>query len=127
MHTKKEPWLLVGLALALLIIWQLPGGDYFIYPFTILSTWFHEMGHGLMAWALGGTFLRLEIFQNGSGLATYSLPVTASKFTHGLIALAGPIGPADSNRNTSTGSWAQSGLKNETTKKTETVNTRNKE
>ena len=94
MHTKKEPWLLVGLALALLIIWQLPGGDYFIYPFTILSTWFHEMGHGLMAWALGGTFLRLEIFQNGSGLATYSLPVTASKFTHGLIALAGPIGPA---------------------------------
>ncbi|MDQ8207873.1 M50 family metallopeptidase [Coraliomargarita sp. SDUM461003] len=94
MNTKKEPWLLVGLAVGLVVIWQLPGGHYFIYPFTILSTWFHEMGHGLMAWLLGGKFLQLEIYQNGSGLAVYTLPVTASRLTHGLIALAGPIGPA---------------------------------
>ena len=93
MERKNEFWLLLGLALGLVIIWQMPGGNYLVYPFTILSTWFHEMGHGLAAWLLGGKFLQLEIYQNGGGLAVYSLPVNASNLTRGLIALAGPIGP----------------------------------
>ena len=34
----------------------LPFGNYLIYPFMILATWFHEMGHGLTALAFGYEF-----------------------------------------------------------------------
>lgn len=46
-----------------------PFGDAILYPFTLFATWVHEMGHGLAALAVGGSFDSLEIFWNGSGLA----------------------------------------------------------
>jgi hypothetical protein len=48
----------------------LPMGRWVIYPLELLSTWVHEMGHGLTALVLGGEFTQLEIFRDGSGLAT---------------------------------------------------------
>ena len=44
-------------------------GRLILYPFTLLSTWVHEMGHGLTAIAVGGRFLRLDIFADASGMA----------------------------------------------------------
>lgn len=41
-------WLMAA-ALVTVVLWQIPQGDYILYPFTILATWFHEMGHGLAA------------------------------------------------------------------------------
>lgn len=87
---------LVGAALLTVAAWQLPYGDYIAYPFTILATWFHEMGHGLTAMLLGGHFERLDIYSNGSGVAHYSAP--AGEFLLGrvrdaLVAGAGPMGP----------------------------------
>ena len=33
-----------------------PYGGYLLYPFTLLSTWVHEMGHGVTALLrIGGT------------------------------------------------------------------------
>jgi hypothetical protein len=66
---------LIGAAIATIALWQVPGGNYILYPFTILATWFHEMAHGLMAFLLGGKFDRLIIFPNGSGIAYYSGPL----------------------------------------------------
>ena len=41
----------------------LPFGNYLVYPFTILTTWFHEMGHGLTALCRkSGGHRRLAIF-----------------------------------------------------------------
>lgn len=67
----------------------LPYGRYVLYPFTLLSTWVHEMGHGLTALAVGGQFVRLEIFADGSGLATTAARAgwrTAAISAGGLLA-----------------------------------------
>ncbi|MFN6566555.1 M50 family metallopeptidase [Dendronalium sp. ChiSLP03b] len=85
-------WLTVA-AIATILLWQVPAGDYILYPFTILATWFHEMGHGLMALLLGGQFQKLEIFGNGSGVATYGISRSLGPIGPGLVAAAGPMGP----------------------------------
>ncbi len=64
---------------AAILVWVvsrwLPFGDYLLYPFTLFTTWVHEMGHGLTALLVGGRFAELEIFANASGLAmTASAP-----------------------------------------------------
>ncbi|OCQ94118.1 peptidase M50 [Nostoc sp. MBR 210] len=84
---------LVAAAIATAVLWQVPGGDYILYPFTILATWFHEMGHGLMALVLGGQFHKLEIFSNASGVATYRIVRSLGSLGPGLVAAAGPMGP----------------------------------
>ncbi|MEH1930131.1 M50 family metallopeptidase [Nostoc sp.] len=84
---------LIAAAIATALLWQLPGGDYILYPFTILATWFHEMGHGLMALLLGGQFEKLEIFSNGSGVATYGIQSSLGPIVPAIIAAAGPMGP----------------------------------
>lgn len=75
------------------IVWQLPYGNYILYPFTILSTYFHEISHGFAAIFLGGDFIKLELFPNGSGLATHTSSYFLPVIGNGLIALAGPLGP----------------------------------
>ena len=47
--------LIIAAALVLFLP-QLPLGNYLLYPFAILTTWFHEMGHGLTALLLGWQF-----------------------------------------------------------------------
>lgn len=84
--------LILAVALVLFIP-SLPFGNYLMYPFVILTTWFHEMGHGLMAMALGQGFDRLMIYADGSGVAQHSVNADASVFTHALIAAGGPLGP----------------------------------
>ncbi len=81
-------------AVVTVILWQVPLGNYLLYPFTILATWFHEMGHGLTAILLGGYFRELVIFPNGSGFARYGGEVLLGRLGHGLVALGGPLGPA---------------------------------
>ena len=72
---------------------SLPLGTYISYPFAILTTWFHEMGHGLAALATGNQFDRLLIQANGSGLAEMRLQDGTSRFTRALISAGGPLGP----------------------------------
>lgn len=73
---------------------HLPLGNYLIYPFMILGTWFHEMGHGLAALALGFEFDRLLIFPDGSGLAESRTPAGISPLARAAIAAGGPLGPS---------------------------------
>ena len=73
---------------------QLPFGNYLIYPFMILGTWFHEMGHGLTALMLGFEFERLLIYSNGSGLAESRTPADISPIARAAIAAGGPLGPS---------------------------------
>jgi hypothetical protein len=84
---------LIGAAIATIALWQVPGGNYILYPFTILASWFHEMAHGLMAFLLGGKFDRLIIFPNGSGIAYYSGPLFLEPISTVLVAATGPMGP----------------------------------
>jgi len=89
-------WLVLA-ALVTMLVWQMPFGNYLLYPFTILATWFHEMGHGLAALLTGGHFDRLLIFPDGSGVAYHSA-YGAETFLWGrlreaVVAAGGPLGP----------------------------------
>lgn len=84
---------LIAAAIATIVLWQVPGGDYILYPFTILATWFHEMGHGLMALLLGGRFEKLLIFPSGSGVAFHSGGLFLGGIGRALVAASGPMGP----------------------------------
>lgn len=72
----------------------LPLGNYLIYPFAILTTWFHEMGHGLAAMALGYDFERLVLLPDGSGFAESSSATRRSALSQALISAGGPLGPS---------------------------------
>lgn len=90
----KALLLLILAAIATVAIWRVPFGHQLLYPFTILSVWFHEMGHGLTALLLGGTFQKLELFANGSGVATHSGVMFGGRLGRALVAAGGPLGPA---------------------------------
>lgn len=86
---RNIAWLLTA-ALLTVFIWQIPFGDYLLYPFSILATWFHEMGHGLTAMVLGQKFTQLMIFPNGSGIAYHT---AGSRLSGALVAAGGLLGP----------------------------------
>ncbi|RNC87618.1 MAG: M50 family peptidase [Winogradskyella sp.] len=81
----------------LVLVWRTYYGYYILYPFTILGTWFHEMGHGIMSMVVGGSFNKLEIFSNGSGLAHSSYFDSDFYFNKnialGLVSASGLFGP----------------------------------
>lgn len=84
---------LVVAGLVVSLLPALPFGAYLSYPFHILTTWFHEMGHGMTAIVLGQHFERLVIFPNGSGYAEYQLEGSASRSVAAAIAAGGPLAP----------------------------------
>lgn len=91
---RQRVGLLAGIAVDSIILWQTTIGSLLLYPFTILATWFHEMGHGIAAMLTGSRFERLLIFPDGSGVALSLRPVDASPLATALISASGPLGPA---------------------------------
>jgi len=90
---KNSPWYFTGLSILIITIWNIPNGFWYLYPFTIIATYFHEMGHGLAAFLLGADFKYLVINPDGSGVAVHSGAVYFGRFGYALIAIAGPLGP----------------------------------
>jgi hypothetical protein len=85
--------ILLFIAAALvLVVWQLPFGPQVLYPFTILATYAHEMGHGIAALLMGASFERLLIYPDGSGLAEWRGDV--GRIGRAFIAAGGLIGPS---------------------------------
>jgi hypothetical protein len=91
---KQRVFLLLGVALASIMLWQTALGSLLLYPFTILATWFHEMGHGIAAMLTGSRFERLLNFSDGSGLAQTLRPADGYRLTTALISAGGPLAPA---------------------------------
>jgi hypothetical protein len=94
MKKKTSNILIIALIGVISVLIQFfPEGLFLLYPFRILSTWFHEMGHGVTAMILGGSFHSLEIFENGSGVALFSGNLLFGKVGNSIVAAAGLIGP----------------------------------
>jgi hypothetical protein len=91
---RERVTLLIWIALASILLWQTALGSFLLYPFTILATWFHEMGHGLAAMLTGRGFERLLIFADGSGVAETWGPADGYRLADALVAASGPLGPA---------------------------------
>lgn len=92
--TKKHAAVLLLFGIISIAFWQTEAGRYALYPFTILATWFHEMGHGLAAMLTGSEFDRLVIYPDGSGVAYSRRPANGYAITDAFIAASGPLGPA---------------------------------
>jgi hypothetical protein len=69
--SPQQTLTLIGLAgLTTLLIAFVPWLGWLSYPFRLLLTMVHELGHGLAALMTGGEFIRFVISADGSGLAT---------------------------------------------------------
>ncbi len=86
--------LLALIAVGLVLAWQTSIGSLILYPLTLLATWFHEMGHGLVALATGADFDHLQIEADGSGVAHWQTLGEAGRLQRALVAASGPLAPA---------------------------------
>ncbi|WP_299105381.1 M50 family metallopeptidase [uncultured Tenacibaculum sp.] len=92
--SKQQHYIILTATVLIFILLQLPVFSIVQYPFRLLGTWFHEMGHGVTALLLGGDFSHLEIYRNGGGTAYTSvssafLPYNISR---ALVAAGGLFG-----------------------------------
>jgi hypothetical protein len=62
------------------------------YPFLLLSTLVHEMGHGVAALLVGGSFLSFSMWPNGSGVA--NIAGNLGPFAKAFVAALGLLGPS---------------------------------
>nr|WP_299435906.1 M50 family metallopeptidase [uncultured Aquimarina sp.] len=94
--SKRFDYTIIIVAIVVIVLWQLPYFGWVQYPFRLLGTWFHEMGHGLTALLVGGSFEYLEIYENGGGVAYYHLggSYLAPFIGNALVAAGGLLGPA---------------------------------
>ncbi len=83
--------ILIAVALIFTVAHWLPGGSLVLYPLTLFVTWVHELGHGLAALAVGGTFEKLQIMRDASGLA---YAAAAPGWPTAAVAAGGLLGPA---------------------------------
>jgi len=75
----------------LLVLLNVPYGNYVLYPFALFGTWVHELCHGLAALAVGGSVSQIEIFPDTSGLAWTS---PGGRLQRAVVASAGYTGTA---------------------------------
>lgn len=77
--------------MALLLLGNVPYGNYVLYPFALFGTWIHEGCHALAALAFGGRVDHIEVFADTSGLAWTA---TGSRLARAGVASAGYVGTA---------------------------------
>eukprot|EP00568_Trieres_chinensis_P000274 CAMPEP_0183308524 /NCGR_PEP_ID=MMETSP0160_2-20130417/22309_1 /TAXON_ID=2839 ORGANISM="Odontella Sinensis, Strain Grunow 1884" /NCGR_SAMPLE_ID=MMETSP0160_2 /ASSEMBLY_ACC=CAM_ASM_000250 /LENGTH=267 /DNA_ID=CAMNT_0025472379 /DNA_START=128 /DNA_END=928 /DNA_ORIENTATION=- len=88
---KRDGRLLL-ITILIVILMNIPFVKWVLYPFTIFSTWIHEMCHGMAALIVGGRIHKLLIFADTSGLAYTSLPPGPSRYA--FVVSAGYQGTA---------------------------------
>ncbi len=91
-NSRKAFFLLLIAALAFFLLSQFQLGRLILWPFIIVTTFIHELGHGLTAIALGGDLNRIEIYTNAAGLARFS--GISSGLALALVAFGGLIAPS---------------------------------
>ena len=88
---KKTMIAVVAASFLTLILYVVPFLRFLSYPFMLLSTLMHEMGHGICAILVGGSFESFKMWADGSGVAS----ITTSEYSasRALVAAAGLLGP----------------------------------
>ncbi|WP_379550249.1 M50 family metallopeptidase [Qipengyuania sp. DGS5-3] len=90
--TQPEQSYIIAIAVVTILAWQTDIGTLALMPFTMLATWYHEMGHGLAAIFLGAHFEQLVINADGSGYAQFSGADNLWGLERALVAAAGFFG-----------------------------------
>ncbi|MCA9706752.1 MAG: M50 family metallopeptidase [Myxococcales bacterium] len=73
-------------------LYLLPFGGLVGYPLVLLSTLVHEVGHGIAALLVGGSFERFVMFPDASGMATSS--GVGAGWPRAVVCAGGLVGPA---------------------------------
>lgn len=90
--SKRARRVLIGSIIVTLLLYVIPLGGFVIYPLMLLSTLVHELGHGITALTVGGTFHKFQMWADGSGVANWSGDVGAGG--RALVSAGGLLGPA---------------------------------
>jgi hypothetical protein len=89
--------LLIIAAVVSVVLYNIPFGAYILYPFFILCTWFHEMGHAVATLLMGGWVNSIGLDPSGSGVTYHSHAVggllLGERLSGAFIAAAGLVGP----------------------------------
>jgi hypothetical protein len=67
---QREVLIVLGLAVASMLLWRVPWLGWIFYPFHLFGTFVHELSHGLAAILTGGKFVQFIVRPNFSGVAT---------------------------------------------------------
>ncbi len=87
---RRPTALLLVAAAATVVLWNVPYGEYLLYPLRIFATWMHELGHGTAAILAGRDFLHMEIRPDTSGVTLHS--GDSGRVALGFVASAGYMG-----------------------------------
>lgn len=90
-RSARARWIVLGAVVLTLVSYQVPYGAYVVYPMMLLSTYAHEMGHGVAALLTGGRFHSFVMHADGSGAA---LTATRPGLAQAITAAGGLVGPA---------------------------------
>jgi len=74
------------------LLYAVPYGQYVAYPLLLLSTLVHELGHGLSAVLMGGSFEKFLMWPDGSGVAMHA--GRYSGVQNAMVSAGGLVGPA---------------------------------
>jgi hypothetical protein len=88
----RAPWAVVIATALTAILYLVPFLYPLAYPFILISTLFHEMGHGIAAVLVGGHFDSFNMWADGSGVA--HIAGDFGSLSRAFIAAAGLLGPA---------------------------------
>ena len=90
-HRRARAALLVSVVVTIALYW-LPMGQALAYPLVLLSTLAHELGHGIAAMLVGGSFESFVLYADGSGAAMTS--GNHGRLARAFISAGGLCGPA---------------------------------
>ena len=82
----------MGAVAVTLALYVVPYGHYVAYPLVLLSTYAHEMGHGMTALLVGGDFESFVMAPDASGVAYLRIP--ESRLARAATSAGGLFGPA---------------------------------
>lgn len=82
----------MGAVVVTVALYVVPYGFYAAYPLVLLSTYAHEMGHGVTALIVGGSFDAFVMAPDASGLAYLRVP--DSRWARAATSAGGLCGPA---------------------------------
>jgi hypothetical protein len=75
---------------ATIVLWNVPYGEYAIYPLRIFATWMHEMGHAVAAILVGRDVLSIAVRPDTSGVTMHA--GDSGRIALGFVASAGYMG-----------------------------------
>ena len=90
--TNARVALFLSVIVTLLLWWVIPFGGWISWPLLLLSTFAHELGHGLAALSVGHGFDAMKINWDGSGVTVSS--GNGGRIASAWIAAGGLLGPA---------------------------------